>query len=445
MSLDIKNIDEFHFKDYSFDEDKGEFTFNYSLGNQFDLSEKLLLHNYNKNPENKEIINKGAKLLHLMLGISYYKTIGFKKIVATNINKEISDFFTHVYSNGLGEFAYNNKLTNQDDINFPINSDKKLEPLSLSNSDKILVPFGGGKDSLLSVTLLKKKYNNIHLFALARPGQEDFYSEFAKKLKLPIIVVTRTIDSQISKLNQQGAYNGHVPFSAILAFTLAAIAPIYNFKTAILSNEDSANYSNLRWNDREINHQYSKSFDFEKRFNSFIKSNFLSNFEYFSLLRPFSELKITKELTNTTDYDSLFTSCNRFFAKPESLTSRWCEKCPKCAFFFLLAAPFWGKERMLNIFSKNLLDITSLDTLYEELTGLTNHKPFDCVGDYNEALSAFYLLSKDHEWQNDHQVLRFKNDFLSKIDNLDKLLDEQLELKTQHLIPEEFLSTINSI
>lgn len=61
----------------------------------------------------------------------------------------------------------------------------------------------------------------------------------------------------------------------------------------ILSNESSANESNI--GGESVNHQYSKSFEFERDFDEFRRRNFPQSAVYFSLLRPFCELQIAKQ------------------------------------------------------------------------------------------------------------------------------------------------------
>jgi hypothetical protein len=60
---------------------------------------------------------------------------------------------------------------------------------------------------------------------------------------------------------------------------------LYNYKYIILSNEKSASEENLIWNSLKINHQYSKSFEFEKDFVEYKNKYISKNIKYFSLLR----------------------------------------------------------------------------------------------------------------------------------------------------------------
>ena len=60
-----------------------------------------------------------------------------------------------------------------------------------------------------------------------------------------IIEVYRTIDKNLIDLNKEGFINGHTPFSAMLAFFSYFIAYILGKRYIALSNESSANESNV--------------------------------------------------------------------------------------------------------------------------------------------------------------------------------------------------------
>jgi hypothetical protein len=407
---------------------------NYSFGGH-DFCEEIDF--IGANSKKIEVANLTLPHLHAISGISYYKAFGFQKFKA-GINKDSANFFQNVYRQGLGEFAYLNQIHNFESIVAePIENSEF--PQSTLNENNLVCPIGGGKDSLLTALLLKEKYPNLRLIAVTRPGQEKFYQDFANKLSLPLILIQRRIDPKIIELNQQGALNGHVPFSAILAFIFLTAAPLYGFNQVALSNERSANSENLIWNGREINHQYSKTFDFEKEFYRYSRKIF-SDFNYFSFLRPVSELWITKTLSRFKDYDSNFTSCNKYFANKS--TQLWCGRCPKCLFFFILAAPFFSVERLINIFGRNLLNQSDLWPLATELLGQQKHKPFECVGEYYEVQAAFFLLSKLPAWKDTTLVKQFQAEILTKLENPESLVKKALTLQDQHNLNPEFMELI---
>ena len=150
----------------------------------------------------------------------------------------------------------------------------------------------------------------------------------------------------------------------------------------------------------DINHQYSKSFDFEKKFRAYSKKYLVINAEYFSFLRPLYELQIAKIFAQYPKYFSAFLSCNeahKTVSGSKTPTGKWCGKCSKCLFVFASLYPFVEAKQLLNIFGANLFEDQSLIPLMEELVGERSFKPFECVGTTKESLVAFYLcLRKTH-------------------------------------------------
>ena len=84
-----------------------------------------------------------------------------------------------------------------------------------------------------------------------------------------LLLVKRTLDQNMLDLNQQGYLNGHTPFSAMAAFASYLTAMVWGRKYITLSNEASANESTIKGS--SVNHQYSKTFEFEKDFNEYKK------------------------------------------------------------------------------------------------------------------------------------------------------------------------------
>lgn len=62
-------------------------------------------------------------------------------------------------------------------------------------------------------------------------------------------------------------------------------------------------------------------------------------------------------------------------------------------------------ERMIAIFGKNLLNEERQLSGYEELTGLSGHKPWECVGEIGESCAAVLKLAARAEWK-DSVILR---------------------------------------
>jgi hypothetical protein len=197
----------------------------------------------------------------------------------------------------------------------------------------------------------------------------------------------------------------------------------------------------------DVNHQYSKSEEFEGDFRRYLKKYVCEDIEFFSLLRGFYEIKIAQifaGLQNFDRYSRRFTSCNtNFKINKKRPTSKWCGQCPKCLFVFIILAPFVEKEELVKIFGVNLLDNSKLKNLLEETLGVRDIKPFECVGIFEESQLAMLKISRKKEWQNDILVGHFVAKILPKF-NVDWTARERqlLSMQKGHFIPEKFLKII---
>lgn len=363
---------------------------------------------FNKAPpvtsaEQEQALDICIRNLHLAAGVSYYKAFAPSDIHIENnsLSSTQASFFEKFYLKGLGEFAYKNNLDLHNKIHFPVGN-QAAEASNLPLKKCTAIPVGGGKDSIVTLETLKQAGENIVLFSLghAAPIQKTI-----QVAGLSSIYVTRKISPNLFELNKAGALNGHIPVTGILSFVLTVAAVLYGFNVIAMSNEHSANEGNMVINGVEINHQYSKSFEFEKDFAHHVSSSMLKNLQYFSFLRPLSEIAIARLFANLEQYHGVFTSCNKAFSICEQNRSTgWCCDCPKCRFVFLALAPFMEKAKLIQIFGKNLLDDASQEAGYLELLGLQGHKPFECVGEIKESLAAFRELNASPSWRDDYLI-----------------------------------------
>ena len=126
---------------------------------------------------------------------------------------------------------------------------------------------------------------------------------------LPAIRVTRRLDPALFALNEAGALNGHVPITGILSLIVVACAIIHGFDAIAMSNEHSASAPNIA----DVNHQYSKSFEFEQAFSRLLERHVVTGVRYFSLLRPLTEIAIARRFARHAAYFPVFRSCNTAF------------------------------------------------------------------------------------------------------------------------------------
>src|SRR3989338_6142013 len=348
--------------------------------------------------------------LHLILGISYWKTYYPSTIKVSNkpLSKKQAEFWNTVYEKGLGEFFYRNKIDFRNLIQFPSENVTVTVPVTVTKKMRSLVGIGGGKDSAVTVELLKERKRDMTAFYVATGSPAYAVAEMIKVMMLDKILVKRTIDPKLFKLNNTGAYNGHIPISAIHAFIGILLAVIYDYGSVVVSNEKSSNFGNVSYLGSEINHQWSKSEEFEQLFNSYISEFVTKDISFSSPLRNFSEFRIVQKFTEHKKYFPAFTSCNtNFKINPAMARQKWCGQCPKCLFVFILLGAFISRNQLIDIFHKNLFSDSELIPLYLQLLGVEGTKPFECVGTPEEVKQASLLIYKKGEFASDELMKMF--------------------------------------
>jgi hypothetical protein len=380
-----------------------------------------------------------AKLLDLtavVLGASYFKLTAPLRIETHfPLTEKGRDFALDIYTNGLGEFYARNNLEHFDKVKVDSPVDRRRGHPSPLLRDRALLPIGGGKDSLVSVELLEAAGLDYTPFAVNPKG--PIIGSIGKIGKTPLYV-TRILDPEMIRLGQQPGYlNGHVPSTAINSMIAALTALLFSYNRIILSNERSASEGNVIHDGREVNHQYSKSLEFEGRIADVLSEATGGSLGYFSLLRPYSEAKIARLFARETRFDHVFSSCNRNFKLSGHDGPLWCGECPKCHFTFLILAPVMDKERLLGIFGQNLLDRPQNEHPYRELTGLAGQKPWECVGEIEEAAACLYALSGRPEWDSAAIVRALHDDLLKQYGRprLVAALSDLMIDSTDHHIP----------
>ena len=439
MSFNPQVIKQFRFLSHSFEPSSSLLRLRYGFDNTHEFEEVLEFKGGKKLLTEKELqcIEKLGHLVHLVAGISYYKAACPQEIsLSSSISQSLAAFLDTLYLQGLGEFSFKNNLSLSGKIRFPFDMDSKSEAVSTPLSRKSAVLIGGGKDSLVSIELLKKANEPLILLSV---GSNPLISEVAKATSCEHIVIERTLSKNLFSLNSEGALNGHVPITAILSFVAAFAAILYDFDTIIVSNERSASSGNIEFDGMEVNHQFSKSLLCEKMIAECIQTYGIKDISYFSLLRPLSELSIAKYFSGLTQYHQVFSSCNTNFKKIGPLPSdRWCKKCPKCEFVFLMLAPFMDPKDLSEIFGGNLLENLDSWVGYQELLGLTLHKPFECVGEKEEVIAAFALLAKDLRWRDCSCVREFVTESKKETWDTEAYIRQTLAHSCEHFLTEKY-------
>jgi hypothetical protein len=387
-----------------------------------------------------------GKLLDLtavVLGASYFKLTAPLRIeIAFPLTVKGRDFAFDIYTNGLGEFYARNNLSHFDKLKLDGPLDTRRGHPSPLLKDRALLPIGGGKDSLVSVELLEAAGFDYTPFAVNPKG--PIIGSVDKIGKTPLYV-TRTLDPEMLRLSKEPGYlNGHVPSTAINSMIAALTALLFSYNRIILSNERSASEGNAIHDGREVNHQYSKSLDFEVRIADVLSEATGGSLGYFSLLRPYSEAKIAKLFARETRFDHVFSSCNRNFRLTSHDGPLWCGECPKCHFTFLLMASRMDHARVISIFGHNFLDVPENEQSFRELTGLAGQKPWECVGEIEEAAACLYVLTTHPDWQDSVIVKALRDDLVEQygIRRLSAALNALFTDSPEHHIPEAIATRI---
>lgn len=342
--------------------------------------------------------------------VSYWKSFCPKvvKVLPHSLDETQIDFWKKIYFNGLGEFFYTNGIHATIEDFMTIEAGGRRSVVSGRWSDgrgqqsevNYLVPIGGGKDSVVSLELLREC--GVRPLIMNPRGATTLCAERGGFTQEETLVINRRIDPLLLEMNAKGCLNGHTPFSAMLAFYTLLAATLSGVRNVALSNENSANESTVSGS--SVNHQYSKSLEFENDFRSYAAKYVTPRVNYFSFLRPLSELQIAKLFSREEKYYDVFKSCNA-----GSKQDVWCGECAKCLFAYIILSPFIAPEKLNAIFGKSMLDDCGLRGYFEQLTGHTESKPFECVGTISEVNTALVMAKR--RWYGDGSAPKLLKSF----------------------------------
>ena len=380
-------------------------------------------------------VQQALRLLHLIAGVSYYKAAvpGEIRIDSYAIDDATASLLENIYVSGLGEFAYRNGLDLHGRVVFPRSASAAASATAAGLRQHALVAIGGGKDSLVSIEALRSAAVEQTVTWI---GNSQLIAACAARTELPTLNLGRAIAPELFELNRQGAWNGHIPVTAVNSAILVLAALLNGVGQVVFSNERSASYGSMIPGTGEVNHQWSKGWAFEQAFGEYVQSRVAADLHYYSLLRPLSELAVARQFAKVDRYDAFFSSCNRnFHILGERPVNRWCGVCPKCHFVFLALAPFMPKLRLVGIFGRNLLDDESQAPGFDALLEFQDHKPFECVGEGQESRAAMATLAARPEWKEDVLVERFIREIQPQLVASELQIQPLLKLDGEHRVP----------
>jgi hypothetical protein len=338
-----------------------------------------------------------ARLVFLLAGVSYYKTAASPVIdVPGGLTARERAFLRDYYLHGLAEFS----STGGHDLSGLVIQapERTAEPVAADVvPGRPLIPFGGGIDSVVVVEQVKESLPDSALF-VANTSDVPFQpiEDTARITGLPVLRARRYLDPKVLESKQRGYLNGHVPVTGILSALALLVAVAHGRDRVVMSNEHSASEpTGMVANGVPVNHQWSKSLHFEESFREVLAES-VTGLDYYSALRPYSELWVSRRFAELTGYHLAFRSCNKaFYVDAASRLAQWCGECDKCCFIDLILSPYLSSEHLGEIFGgREPLTRADLEPEFRSLLGEPGRaKPLECVGDEGECRRAVLLAA----------------------------------------------------
>lgn len=325
------------------------------------------------------------RALHIALSISYYKAF-LPPIIEHpySMTDTEAGFWNGVWRHGLGEFLYKNgvsserlaQFTEQDGSEYIVENTAELHESSL-------LGIGGGKDSALAGELLKEIGLPVSGFIMGTGEEVGQARAVADVMGVELNVVKREVDRQIIGINKlPGALNGHIPISAIFALVGSLLAVATGNRYVVVANEASASIPRASWENNDVNHQWSKSIEFERLFQDYLHAYVNPELCYFSAIRPLTSVAIAKLFAGYPQYLEVFSSDNSLLKINREARDhpRWSLHSSKSLSSFILLSAWLKKDDLLRAFGRNFLDEPSLQGMFTALLGGSEEPVLDCVG-----------------------------------------------------------------
>lgn len=420
---------EFRLIDTQIDESRETVTFHYELEtdeSSFDLTESLIFPS--ALPDTKEV-EALIRALHLMLAISYYKAFVPPQIRHPYaMDSSEAEFWNSVWRKGLGEFMYRNSLDSailakfaaQDGVVSEADSTVKLQ-------DSALLGIGGGKDSIVAGELLKIMSMPLSGFVMGTADEIGQAQAVADVMGINLLIVKRRIDKQIIEMNNlPGAMNGHIPISAVFALVGSLLAASQGCKYVVVANEASASIPQASWENEDVNHQWSKSIEFERKYQNYLRSFVSPDLCYFSAIRPLSSVAVAKLFSEFPAYFEVFSSDNSLLKirREGHEHPRWSLNSSKSLSSFILLSAWLSEDQLISAFGRNFLDQAELENLFIALLGKADEPVLDCVGTPAELRASLSEAIAQNKFKDSRLVkIAVERNLLSSDDTIHQHMD----------------------
>ena len=400
LAFDPQSVDTFRIIDWEYDPVVRLVTLRYAFDDQESFAESIEFVTEPSGPGtgfDADGLARAIDHLHIAAGVSYYKAAAptTVSIEQTPLTPAEQRFHALLYDDGLREFAVTNGRTVPVDVRLVAPAVSGAPPAGTLRGDRspsLLVPIGGGKDSMVLIEAVRSL--RPRLFAV---NPHPLVTELASLAGLEMIEVRRRLSPNLMELNRRGALNGHVPITAIVSLIAVAGSFLYDYDMIAMAIERSASEETSMVGGVSVNHQFSKSYPFELALRELVTTSIDAGLTYGSALRPYSELAISRSFAGLTKYHGTFCSCNTAFRSAAATGDRWCGECPKCRFVGLMLAPFLDRAALTAIIGRDMFsDADQIDGFRSLMS--TDNKPFECVGERRESAAAIRLLGRRPEW-----------------------------------------------
>lgn len=438
-------LDEFRYPGVDLDRERGEAVLRYVLAGpgrrELAFAERLRFSRpWPADGARREAADRVLRLLYLVAGVSYYKVaLPRRLVIAAPLQPTEAElgFLERTFRGGLAELLHRNGLGLDLPLELEANSPAAATPLG-ALGDGPVVPVGGGKDSAVTIELVRAAGEVPLLVSLNR---YPAITRTADAAGLALVTTERHLDPALGDLNRAGAINGHVPVTALYSLAAAVEALLHGRGAVLLSNERSASEPTLWQDGVAVNHQYSKGLAFEADLAATLGAVLGGGLEYLSVLRPLSELAILQLFSGLDRYHDVFTSCNRVFRIDEARrAASWCGDCDKCRFVALGLSPFLGRRRVAAIVGRDLLDDPAQLEGFRELLGLSGRRPFECVGTVAECRVALHLAARRPDLRGAAVVAALT----PEVEVGDADVRAVFELSSEHRVPPRYLEAIRA-
>lgn len=389
----------FVFEDMSFDSASATAMFRYSFDSERFFTESV---QFSPSPVvlNEVVLQSVLELAFWVIGVSYYKAFPTKSVIfkTNSPSREQAKFLSTVYSDGLSQFIFENKLSLEQLATF-IGNERIAAPEPY-NGEGTLVLQSGGKDSLLLATLLEEQSVSYQSWYIS---SSEKHPSVLDHLKSPLTTAIRTIDAEGLRLaTKEGGLNGHVPVTYIVLSLALVQAVLGNMNTVLAAIGMEGEEPHAFVDSLPVNHQWSKTWAAELLFSKYVDQFISADIRVGSPLRGFSELRIAELFAEHCwkKFGHDFSSCNsaNYQQGADNTTLTWCGECPKCANSYLLFAPFISINELRNVFSgQDLFAKPQLAEIFKGLLGIDGTmKPFECVGEVAELRLAYQMALQKH-------------------------------------------------